>query len=233
MKVLSAIAGIVFAGQAGAAIDTYTDRTAWEATLPGGTPQIVENFEGFTQDTEFRSGPLSIAVGSIAQVGVDTGFRNEVDVAPFQFTDNNGTTHASCFVNFPEGGNAGTNVEISFDQPVSSWGADFEGVLGGEFLVVAIDANGSELGTISPPSNTGVFMGFTATAGEQVTKVILRSQTLNPGGAGEGFGMDNIGIARDFGEPTAVPTMHPIGLMILVGLVGWITRRRFGTNRMG
>lgn len=233
MKVFSAIFGIVFASQASAAINTFTDRTAWEATLPGGAPQTVEDFEGFTQDTEFRSAPLSIAVGSIAQVGIDEGFRNQVDVAPLEFTDNNGTNHASCFVNFPEGGGAGTNGEISFGQPVSSWGADFEGVLGGELLLVAIDANGTEVGTISPPSNTGVFMGFTATAGEQVTKVILRSQTLNPGGAGEGFGMDNIGIVRDFGEPTVVPTMHPIGLMILVGFVGWITRRRFRTNRMG
>lgn len=204
------------------AIVQYDDRAAWLAAI-GGTPDIEEDFQGFTVDTSFRTAPLAISMGTIAQVGLDQLFRNEVDVAPFQFSDNNGTTHASCFVNFPDAGpGSETNVEITFSAPVSAWGADFNGILGGELL--AVDVNGTEqtvLGTLLPTAGD-TFLGFVATAGEEVDLVIYRSQNQNPGGGGEGFGSDNY--AANFAAPDepAIPTMGSLGLVILVALLAGI-----------
>ena len=84
---------------ASAAIVQYDNRGSWEGAA--GTVDLSEDFEGFNVDTSFAS-PLAIGVGSIQQELLDAGFRNFVDVPPFQFGDNNGTKHASSFVNFPE-----------------------------------------------------------------------------------------------------------------------------------
>jgi uncharacterized repeat protein (TIGR01451 family) len=195
MVLIGALAPAVADG----AIVQYDDRATWLAAI-GGTPDVEEDFQGFTVDTPFRTSPLTISMGTMAQVGLDQAFRNEVDAPPFQFTDNNGTTHASCFVNFADAGpGSETNVELTFTSPVSAWGADFNGVLGGELL--AVDVDGTEqtiLGTLLPTAND-TFLGFVATAGEQIDKVIFRSQNQNVGGGGEGFGSDNY--AAVFGQP--------------------------------
>lgn len=186
--------GVLIPALAQGAIVQYNDRAAWLAAI-GGTPDAQEDFQGFAVDTPFRAAPVTIAIGTIGQAGLDQAFRNEVDAPPFQFTDNNGTTHASCFVNFADAGaGSETNVEIVFSQPVTAWGGDFNGVLGGELL--AVDVDGSQeviLGTLLPTAQD-TFLGFVADAGEQIDLVIFRSQNQNPGGGGEGFGADNFAV---------------------------------------
>jgi uncharacterized repeat protein (TIGR01451 family) len=186
--------GFLVPALAQGAIVQYNDRAAWLAAI-GGTPDAQEDFQGFAVDTLFRAAPVTIAIGTIGQAGLDQAFRNQVDAPPFEFTDNNGTTHASCFVNFPDAGaGSETNVEIVFSQPVTAWGGDFNGVLGGELL--AVDVDGSQeviLGTLLPAAQD-TFLGFVADAGEQIDLVIFRSQNQNPGGGGEGFGADNFAV---------------------------------------
>lgn len=186
--------GFLVPALAQGAIVQYNDRAAWLAAI-GGAPDAQEDFQGFAVDTPFRAAPVTIAIGTIGQAGLDQAFRNEVDAPPFQFTDNNGTTHASCFVNFADAGaGSETNVEIVFSQPVTAWGGDFYGVLGGELL--AVDVDGTQeviLGTLLPTAQD-TFLGFVADAGEQIDLVIFRSQNQNPGGGGEGFGADNFAV---------------------------------------
>ena len=184
---IGALAAGALSGTAAAAPTPFDDRPTW-LTAIGGAPDATEDFEGFVADTEFRTQTVALAVGTIEQIGTDENFRNLVEVPPLQFTDNNGTSHASCFTNAaePPGNPLGTTVELTFSSPVSAWGADFTGVLGGEFLAVALDADGSIIGTLTPTSQDQ-FLGFAAGPGESVTKVILSSQNITPGGGGRGF----------------------------------------------
>jgi len=220
---------------ASAAIVQYDNRGIWEGAA--GTVDLSEDFEGFNVDTPFSS-PLATGVGTLVEeVGVDA-FRNFVDVPPFMFGDNNGTKHASSFVNFieaspgishepmdedtapasPDLQTFGTTVRITFTNPVSAFGVDLNGVLGGELLAIdVVGAGDVVLGTLLP-ANNDTFLGFVADAGESVESVLYRSQNLSPGGGGEGFGMDNIdavsGTGGDGGG--AVPATSSIALVLLV-----------------
>jgi uncharacterized repeat protein (TIGR01451 family) len=195
------LTGMLLSALAQGAIVQYDDRASWLAAV-GGTPDVEEDFQGFTVDTSFRAAPVAISMGTIAQVGLDQAFRNLVDVAPFEYTDNNGTTHASCFVNYPDSGpGSETNVEVTFSAPVSAWGADFNGILGGELLAIDVDGTTEAVIATLLPTAGDTFLGFVATAGEQIDKVIYRSQNQNTGGAGEGFGSDNF--AAIYAAPAA------------------------------
>ncbi len=189
-----AVLGILVPALAQGAIVQYNDRASWLAAI-GGAPDAQEDFQGFAVDTPFRAAALAMGIGAIGQAGLDQAFRNEVDAPPLQFTDNNGTTHASCFVNYPDSGaGSETNVEIVFSQPVSAWGGDFNGVLGGELLAIDVDGlDRAVIATLLPAADT-TFLGFVADAGEQIDLVIFRAQNQNPGGGGEGFGADNLAV---------------------------------------
>jgi hypothetical protein len=178
-----------------AAIVQYNDRASWLAAI-GGASDVDEDFSGFTVDTIFRSTPVPIAMGTIQQVGFDQVFRNLVDVPPFLYSDNNGTNHASCYVNWPDTGpGSETNVEVVFSAPVSAWGADMYGCLGLELLAVDVSGTNDQtiLGTLLPAAQN-TFVGFVATAGEQIDMVIFRSQVQVSGTGGEGFGSDDYSV---------------------------------------
>jgi len=238
---------------ASAAIVQYDNRSAWEGDA--GTVDLSEDFEGFNVDTPFVN-PLAIGVGAISQELVDAAFRNFVDVPPFMFTDNNGTKHASSFVNHIEASPGishapadaetapptaelqtfGTNVRITFSSPVSAFGADFSGVLGGELLAIdVIGAGDVVLGTLLP-ANNDTFLGFVADAGESVESVLCRSQNLSPGSGGEGFGMDNFDAVSGGGGGDGggtVPATSGIALVLLVLAIGTtsvLVMRRRATN---
>lgn len=239
-RILVSILALVFATAVPAAIIQHDTRASWEAAV-GGPGNLSEDFEGFVVDTEFRSGPVDLSLGTIVQDGYDAAFRNLVETPPFQFTDNGGTNHASCFVNafeaspaywppqgtvdvdtppdaqMPTAALPATNVRITFNSPVTAWGADFYGVLGGELLAIDVLGPGDVvLGTLLPASNTG-FMGFTASAAEVVTGLLSHSQTVNPGSGGEGYGMD--GMAAQSGGGGGVPATTTTGLVVTVFLI--------------
>jgi hypothetical protein len=254
IRIFIGIVLLSMATVASAAIVQYDNRGAWEGAA--GTVDLSEDFEGFNVDTSFAS-PLAIGAGSIAQELVDAGFRNFVDVPPFMFGDNNGTRHASSFVNHIEASPGmstapmdeetappsaelqtfGTNVRITFTNPVSAFGTDLTGVLGGEFLAIDVMGAGDVvLGTLLPQNND-TFLGFVADGGESVTSVVCRSQNLNPGAGGEGFGMDNIDAVSGGGGGDgggAVPATSGIALVLLVLAIATtsmlVMRRRRATN---
>jgi hypothetical protein len=238
-RVLVSILALMVASAVPAAIVQHDTLASWE-TAVGGPGNLSEDFESFVVDTDFRAAPVDLSLGTIVQDGFDAAFRNFIETPPFQFTDNGGTNHASCFVNafeaspsyWPPAGTVdvdtppdaqmpatflpATNVRVTFTGPVTAWGAQMYGVLGGELLAVDVLGPGDVvLGTLLPSSNT-TFLGFTASAGEVVTGVFLRSQNVNPGSGGEGFGMDDmVGASGGGGVPATTTT----GLVITVFLV--------------
>jgi len=190
-------------------VTQYNDRASWLAAA--GTPDLVEDFEGFVADADFKLSPVTLTIGTIQQMGEDEGFRNLIDSPPLDFPDNGGTSHASCFVNFPES-NDGTTVMLTFDQPVSAWGAQLYGVQGAELAAFdVLDA----ISTLIPISQDQ-FIGFTSTT--PVTAIEFRAQNLIAGGTGEGFGVDDMEIAFD--TSSQVPTLGQWGSALFLLIIG-------------
>jgi hypothetical protein len=220
---------ILSAAQVHAAPITFTSRAAW-ITAIGGSPSFNVDFSAFTVDTEFRTQTVDAGPFSLRQVGSDPAgpFRNMIDAPPFQFSDNNGTTHASMFTNF-----GFVTVDLTFDTSVSAWGADLFGAGGGTGEGVDIDVlldGGGVLTFEIPPTPSAGFFGFILDPGQTATKITFKSHTNLPTtGLGEGFGMDNVAGLLHGAEP--IP--EPATLVLLgTGLAGvGASLRRRKSNR--
>ena len=123
---------------------------------------------------EFRSGPVDAGPFSLQQIGSGS-FRNLIDVFPFVYSGS-GTTHASMFTDF-----GATEVDMTFDNSVFAWGADFYLGSLNELLDFDVVLNmGGTLATLSLPSlpnNTGFFGFVTSAPPEQVDKLTFKSRT--------------------------------------------------------
>lgn len=206
-----------------AAIVQYDDRAAWTAAV--GMPTYAEDFEAFLVDTSFRmaDGPLALNGMSIYEIGpvseLDVNF---VDVAPFLYGSVNGTTSAEVGVDADSDPALETRVDITFDLPVSAWGADFARAKGEDELAVDVYLNGATLlGSLLISSDDPVFLGFAANAGEAVEFVRLRGALPAGPGTREGFSMDNVAIV-------AVPEPATMALLGTAAccLGGYVRRRR-------
>ncbi|MBU0640340.1 MAG: PEP-CTERM sorting domain-containing protein [Planctomycetes bacterium] len=205
----------VFVTVASADITEYTSRAAWEAAV--GSADFVEDFAGFSVDTDFKYMVVDCNGFGITQTGYDYAFRNFIDVPPFTYTDNGGTTHASSYVNHAETGIDATNVEMRFDMPVFAWGARFYGAAGLELLdAQLVDSGGAVLDTLQI-LNGDSFFGFVSDPMMDVATVRLVARNLSGGSGGEGFGMDDVMGAY-------VPEPASLSLLALGGLV--LLRRR-------
>jgi len=198
---------------ANAAIITFTNQATWSAAA---NPTFTETFSSFATDTQFRTVAVNVNGNfTLQQQGTGT-FRNTIDVAPFLFGDNNGTTHSSTFTDF-----GATTVLLSFSSPVGSFGADFSGVegslVGAEGLTIdVLSPTNTVLASLVVPNNSGTaFFGFVGNAGEAIGSLILRS--TNSGGGGEGFGLDNVQAGA-----ASVPEPASLALWSILGLTGGI-----------
>src|SRR5262249_7631262 len=134
----------------------YNSRDAWQAAVQGSA-QFSENFESFTRDTYFQTGPVNVGPFSLQQIGVDPNFgffQNFIDVPPLEFGDNDGRKNAALFTKF------GVNtVDMTFTTPVFAWGADFWGSQTSEMEdMVLIGTENQVLGIIEV--NPIGFFGF-------------------------------------------------------------------------
>jgi hypothetical protein len=197
-----------------AAVNPFTDRTSFNAAVGGA--QVTEDFSSFPVDTPFRTAPVPANGFVLSQEGAQANFRNLVDVPPVAQADNNGTANASSYTNFPEGTAPGTQVRISFPVPVRAFGADFYNTTLSEGLVLDVFAGTNSLGSFPIPlvAQGFTFFGVAGNAGENITSVLLRSQSLTPGTGGEGYGMDDVAVAL-IPEPTAGTLVAALGSILL------------------
>lgn len=204
---------LALAASAVAQVTVYTDRTQWDAAA--GPMSFYEDFRGWTTDESFQTTPAFCQGFSLRQVGTNN-FRNIVDTPPFLYTDNNGTNHASMFV---EGMYYPISVGLTPDQPLTAWSADFVGTAGGEGLDLKIffdDGTQSQINVVDVAPTAEAFWGFVVNPGLTATYLEFVARVPAPGQGGEGFGMDQVG-GVFIPEPA-------VGLLGLLGVV--LLRRR-------
>ena len=199
---------------AGAAIMQFNDRMAWQAAVPGGG-NLTEDFSAFTSDVIFRPGRITtgsaagasgpdasrvrtffnlnhaaFSMGTLVALGYDWNYLNLIDTPPLAFCGNNSL--AQLFLNATEASRPGTFVRIDYTNPLSAWGADFYFARDSEHLAIdVLGAGDVVLGTIIVAANTS-FLGFVATAGEEVHALLLRTELVIAGPTGEALCMDDL-----------------------------------------
>lgn len=221
------LAGSLTFSSTALAVTAYTARPTY--TAAAGPATASENFSGFTADTSFATTAVAVNGYSLQQFGT-SGFRNLIEATPFVFTDNNGTSHASCATNINDAGTAEFGVLITFPSPVTAFGGDFygvEGVLAGspgaEGLRALVFNGGTQIASFNlvDQISTGVqFLGVVAGSGEQITSIRLASRTAVATN-GEGFGLDD----------TVVTVPEPATAALLLLPVAALARRRIPRQR--
>jgi hypothetical protein len=209
-----------------ATLTTFTSRSAWQTAVAaaGLSVQYNEGFDNFAADTPFRTAPVNVnGRFTLSQTGVDQVFRNLIDVPPFDFTDNNGTNHASMFTNFGTS-TTGTFVNMTFAAPIRAWGGDFSQDTLLELVNMNVNSPASSLiSTLQVPDTAGAtfFFGFVGQPSDVVGSLTFLSRNDVPGNAGEGYGLDNVTAA-------VVPEPTTLALCCVAPFAFAILRRRRG-----
>src|SRR5262245_7549256 len=175
---------------------TFTDRAAWQTVA--GTPNATEDFQGFTQDRFIYPTPVQANGFSIVANGsLPAIFAGRVDVLPFTFAGSlvspNGTNFfMGSLVNDADFG-IERNVILTFNSPVTAFGADLRTRALNEFIDV-YGAGNALLGTISPAPSTTQFYGFALTGGERAERLVFRTIPTAQDNviSVNVFGMDNV-----------------------------------------
>ncbi|MCP3916220.1 MAG: hypothetical protein GY711_11745 [bacterium] len=194
----------------------FSNRAAFIASC--GPITDSTDFEEFGSDTTFAN-PLGLELGANMNLRAvnSIGFREFVDVPPFDFTDSNGTAHASCYTN----SDSETEILITFGgQFVTGFGCDLSAALGQETVELYIEASGQPLFVCAVATdNVDQFVGYGN--GVAFDAVRLRSSTLIPGTTGEGFSADNFVVCGGTGIGTdpslcsnPVPNSTGVGALI-------------------
>jgi hypothetical protein len=202
----------------------YSDRTNWQSAA--GPSDYTEDFESFTEDTSFRiaAGPLQLNGFSVVESGATNSANvNKIDTAPFEFSGTDSITGDAYLFGVTNHGL--TYIDLYFDNPTSSFAADFKGADGVEHLnIEVIDQMNQVLSTLDPVSDTITFLGVVATGGELISRLRFFSSVFVGGVEREAFGMDNVALVN----ANVSPIPEPSTLAMAVSLCGvWVFRRRF------
>ncbi|MEM6473086.1 MAG: hypothetical protein AAF802_26225 [Planctomycetota bacterium] len=182
-----------------AAFVTFTSRSEWESQLQRSI--FVETFDAF-DGISYNSTPL-VTPNFTIEAFTDSANNRIENAGP-------DAPQMSAFLDFD-----GNPVRLSFEAPLSAWGADMR-VSGGTF--VGVRSGGLEIAAFEPNTSSSAgavrFFGVIATGGTSIEEIDFRRV-----GSGSTQTFDNISISA-VPEPTSVGT-----LLSLLG-VSIVFRRR-------
>ncbi len=123
---------------------TFTNQASYLAAI-GGSADITENFNSFTNDTSFQNGTLDVGPLSLTSSGTKHNRLNKIDVGPgsnFEFyntTNTDETPHAGIYLD--SRGDTVTFATLTFDNPITAFGASF-GEVDSNTLISFVTASG-------------------------------------------------------------------------------------------
>jgi len=211
-----AVAGLLATAAAGTAADataftTFSSRSAFAAA--SGT-LATDTFNTVTSDILFSNGSYG-AVGFTMRIEANdrTARTAYIDASPFQGSSIDGTSFAAAALYSVSGLDAA--LVLTFDKPITSFGADFLSGAGGLFR---IDVLGSTLdASVDNPS----FFGFVSDT--EFSSIRLRARE----GSGHYLVMDNVST----GAAAISAAPEPISWAMMVGGFGVIGGALRGRRR--
>jgi hypothetical protein len=225
------VVGPTLSDPAAAAVDTFTDRSVWVATL-GQSPDFTETFGEFTADTSFQLAPIDLDAFSLTQLPPRDNlfeFHNSVQVAPYPSgaTSEHGfeTPHLSLYVD----GDSLLRVQMAFHDPIYSWGADYRTAPApsSEVVQMQIQFEDGTQAVVTVPANSDdspAFFGFLAD--QWISDVTL------VGIANGNFSLGNRVILDDVSGNWAVIPEPASSLLLGAGLAALVKLRRRETSRV-
>ena len=214
---------LVFSTSASAALQTFTDRAAWQAAAGGGAGDLFEDFNSFTQDILYGDPAVTAGFLTLDMTNCCNDSSWRIDVPPRQFSslpDIDGTPFATTIGYVP----GERNTIMTFNN-VRAIGFDYK-----DASYSTLDGNlTTSLGdSVFHPLNhspDAFFVGLLYTEGEVFNS--LTWEPIFPGGGNVGFGfsMDNV---EAFSAPNPIPVPAAFWLFgtALIGFVGFSRRRK-------
>ncbi|MEC9434717.1 MAG: VPLPA-CTERM sorting domain-containing protein [Pseudomonadota bacterium] len=208
LRLFVAIGIVAAPGAASALVTTYVDETAFLAAAGSVT---TETFDGFVSDASFYNTSLDVGDFVIAATtsSVPTNF-NEIDASPYEFV-NLGSPYAKIGID------DGDTVTLTFDAPITAFGALFYGVNDDE-LRSQITVAGE---TVAHPVTSGSVFAYFGLISDTPFSV-LTFTGLSDGG--EAMAFDDATYSA-ISAPVPVPAAAPLLAGALGGL-GLLARRR-------
>ncbi|VEP13501.1 conserved hypothetical protein [Hyella patelloides LEGE 07179] len=236
IAVLATVLGISFPANA-LMFTTYTDRATWQAAVGGTDNFSEENFNSFTTDTLFKDTISGLDVGEFTLDG--DGFVNSsndiprIESAPLSSPFPEINVNNSTLVHGLAGGSSSSFfTSLTFDSPITAFGAEFNNVNENAPQNTQIKADGEVVddGTIdSIPTIdfTSSFFGFTADG--SFTEVEFKGT----GTSSDGFGMDNVVYGSSSSASVPFEFSPTLGLLAVGGVLGVSrVRKRLATQKI-
>ena len=199
---------LCIAGNAWAAVTTYTDRSTWLGA--GGPASFTADFESFATDTSFATSPVNVGPFTLSTIGTASADSNFIDASPFAFSPippSFGNACAEIFVQDP------VMARLDLSSPVSGLFTDFLYAGNGEQLQLTVSLLSGATAELAVPG-TGtdlVPFGFIS-SDDPITGITFHNI------ANDGFIIDNVS-GQGVPEPCSAS-------LIGLGLVAsWISRR--------
>ena len=168
-----------------AVTDVFTDRASFDLAIG---PTLVEDFNSFELDTPFHTNAVDVGPFSLSMTGnlLTDDSRNKIDVPPLEETiiDVDGTTVALAMTT------AGTTFVITFDIPITAFGADFA-ALNEDVDRTRIVVGAEEIAPPTTAGNTVGFFGFQTDTPFTTLEFVTSSLTRPL----DGYSLDNVAFA--------------------------------------
>ena len=160
----------------------FTDRASFDTAVG---PTLAEDFNSFSSDIPFHTTAFDVGPFTLSMTGspLTDGTRNKIDSPPLEETiiDVDGTTVALAMTT------AGTTFVITFDIPITAFGADFA-ALNEDVDRTRIVVGADEVVPPTTAGNTVGFLGFQTDTPFTTLEFVTSSLTRPL----DGYSLDNV-----------------------------------------
>ena len=187
---------------ASAALQIFTDRSAWHAAAVG-TTELSQDFNSYTTDVFYGAVPVTAGFLTLSVVNGRSDASWLIDAVPAEFgtiPDVNGSTFATTLVNSPAGF-GGTQLAFA---PVRALGFDYAGASYSLSDGILTTSLGDSITVAKSGNDNRAFVGVIYTAGETFTSLTWSSGAF-------AAGIDNVSAFQPVPEPTTA-------LMLCLGI---------------